>query len=155
MGQVDTVDDASGHPDSNDKNITSYKIVISILFGLLGFVLNFHTINFPFPPYIAVVLIGLLFPMLITLARGWRYGLLSALAGGCQSMWWLWGPSNGYAIFVVVPPFMPWILWHGFFADLRNRRGGRDWAKCVCCRDSIPDTQHNNSIHHGKVGYNA
>ena len=127
MGQVGTADDASGHPDSNDKNITSYKIAISILFGLLGFVLNFHSINFPFPPYIAVVLIGLLFPMLITLAWGWRYGLLSALAGGCQSMWWLWGPSNGYAILVIVPPFTLWILWHGFFADLRNRRGGHEW----------------------------
>nr|QNO44308.1 hypothetical protein JFPJJDFG_00003 [Methanosarcinales archaeon ANME-2c ERB4]QNO45852.1 hypothetical protein CLCIFPGF_00009 [Methanosarcinales archaeon ANME-2c ERB4] len=118
MGQVVTADDASGHPDSNDKKIiASYKIAIAILFGLLGFVLNFHTINFPFPPYIAVVLIGLMFSMLITLAWGWRYGLLSALAGGCQSMWWLWGPSNGYAIFVVVPPFTLWILWHGFFAD--------------------------------------
>ena len=127
MGQVGTVDDASGHPDSNDKNITSYKIAISILFGFLGFVLNFHSINFPFPPYAAVVLIGLLFPMLITLAWGWRYGLLSALAGGCQSMWWLWGPSNGYAIFVIVPPFTLWMLWHGFFADLRNRRGGQWW----------------------------
>lgn len=73
MGQFGTVDDASGHPDSNDKNITSYKIAIAILFGLLGFVLNFHIINFHFPPHIAVVLIGLLFPMLITLAWGWRY----------------------------------------------------------------------------------
>ncbi|MEA1895594.1 MAG: ATP-binding protein [Euryarchaeota archaeon] len=128
MEQVSIVDDASGHPDSNGIKITaSYKISISILFGLLGFVLNFHTINFPFPPYIAVVLIGLLFPMLITLAWGWRYGLLSALAGGCQAMWWLWGPSNGYAIFIVVPPFTLWILWHGFFADLRNRRGGHEW----------------------------
>jgi len=128
MGQVGTVDDASGHPDSNGTTMTApYKISISILFGLLGFVLNFHTINFPFPPYIAVVLIGLLFPMLITLAWGWRYGLLSALAGGCQAMWWLWGPSNGYAIFVVVPPFTLWVLWHGFFADMRNRRGGHDW----------------------------
>jgi len=127
MGQVGTADDASGHPGSNGKNITSYKIAISILFGFLGFILNFHTINFPFPPYIAVVLIGLLFPLLITLAWGWRYGLLSALAGGCQSMWWLWGPSNGYAIFAVVPPFTLWVLWHGFFADLRNRRGGHEW----------------------------
>lgn len=92
MGQVG-VDDTSGHSDSNGKNITSYKIAISILFGFLGFVLNFHTINFPFPPYITVVLIGLLFPLLITRV-GWRYGLLSALAGGCQSMWWLWGPQQ-------------------------------------------------------------
>ena len=49
MGQVSTVDDASGHPDSNGMNVTTYKIAISILFGLLGFVLNFHTINFSFP----------------------------------------------------------------------------------------------------------
>jgi len=127
MGQVSTGDEASGHSDSKDKNITSYKIAISIFFGFLGFILNFHTINFPFPPYTAVVLMGLLFPMLITLAWGWRYGLLSALAGGCQSMWWLGGSSNGYAIFAIVPPFTLWILWHGFFADLRNRRGGQWW----------------------------
>ena len=40
MGQVG-VDDASGHPDSNGKNITSYKIAISILFGFLGLSLTF------------------------------------------------------------------------------------------------------------------
>lgn len=117
----------SVHSASGGEKTAAYKIATAILFGLFGFVLNFHTLNFPFPPYIAVVLIGLLFPMLITLAWGWRYGLLSALAGGCQSMWWLWGPSNGYAIFFVVPPFTLWIAWHGFFAALRKRRAGREW----------------------------
>ncbi|OEU51911.1 MAG: hypothetical protein BA871_01880 [Desulfuromonadales bacterium C00003096] len=110
-----------------DKNRAAYKIAVSIFFGLLGFLLNFHTINFPFPPYVATVLIGLLFPMLITLAWGWRYGLLSALAGGCQSIWWIWGPSNGYATLLVVPPFTLWIAWHGFFADLRRRRKDPEW----------------------------
>ena len=56
------------------KNITAYKIIVSVLFGLLGFVVNFYSIDFPFPPYTATVLIGLLFPMLITLTWGWRYG---------------------------------------------------------------------------------
>ncbi len=110
-----------------DKNRAAYKIAVSIFFGLLGFLLNFHTINFPFPPYTATILIGLLFPMLITLAWGWRYGLLSALAGGCQSIWWIWGPSNGYATLLVVPPFTLWIAWHGFFADLRRRRKDPEW----------------------------
>ena len=104
-----------------------YKILISIIFGLLGFFVNFHTIIFPFGEYTAAILLGLLFPMLITLSWGWKYGLLSALAGGCQTMWWLWGPSNGYAIFLVVPPFTLWIIWHGFFANLRKKQKTHKW----------------------------
>lgn len=102
-------------------NITTYKILVSLLFGLTGFIVNFHTFSFPFPPYTATVLIGLLFPMLIALSWGWKYGLLSALVGGCQSMWWLWGASNGYAISSIVLPFTLWIVWHGICANLRRK----------------------------------
>jgi len=105
----------------------AYKTIISILFGLSGFALNFYSINFAFPPYTATVLIGLIFPMLITFAWGWKYGLLSALVGGCQSMWWIWGPSNGYATFAVVPPFTLWIVWHGFMTDYRSKQTGSKW----------------------------
>ena len=52
----------SAQPNSDTKNISAYKITISILFGLLGFGVNFFSIKFAFPPYVAVVLIGLLFP---------------------------------------------------------------------------------------------
>lgn len=110
-----------------NRTISFYKIPISIIFGLLGFVINFHTIIFPFGEYTAAILFGLLFPMLITISWGWKYGLLSALAGGCQTMWWLWGPSNGYAIFFVVPPFTLWIMWHGLFANLRNKQKEPKW----------------------------
>nr|AAU83018.1 sensory transduction histidine kinase [uncultured archaeon GZfos26B2] len=121
MGQVGTVNDAFGHPDSNDKKITaSYKITISILFGFLGFAVNFYPVDFVFyGTYKMSFLLGLVFPMLITLAWGWRYGLLSALAGGCQTMWILWTPGSGYGPFVSVPPFTLWIVWHGWF--LRTR----------------------------------
>jgi PAS domain S-box-containing protein len=106
----------------------SYKTIISILFGFLGFTVNlFFSANFAFPPYTATVLIGLLFPLLITLTWGWKYGLLSALAGGCQSMWWIWGPSNGYAIFLVVPPFTLWIIWHGYWAGWRKKQISYPW----------------------------
>jgi PAS domain S-box-containing protein len=104
-----------------------YKIFISIIFGLLGFFVNFHTIIFPFGEYTAAILLGLLFPMLITLCWGWKYGLLSALVGGCQTMWWLWGPSNGYAIFLVVPPFTLWVVWHGIFAGIREKQKVNKW----------------------------
>ena len=76
------------------KNQTIYKISISVLFGLAGFYTNFHTLVFPFGEYTAAILIGLLFPMLITLSWGWKYGLLSALIGGCRTMWWLWADSS-------------------------------------------------------------
>jgi len=120
MGQVGTNNDASGRPDSNDKSIAPYKIAISILFGLLGFAVNFYPVDFVFyGTYKMSFLLGLVFPMLITLAWGWRYGLLSALAGGCQTMWILWMPGSGYGPFVSVPPFTLWIVWHGWF--LRTR----------------------------------
>ena len=104
-----------------------YKITISLLFGLIGLYANFHTFIFPFGEYTAAILFGLLFPILITLSWGWKYGLLSALFGGCQTMWWLWGPSNGYAIFFVVPPFTFWVVWHGIFAKLRNKQKTHKW----------------------------
>ena len=105
----------------------AYKTAVSLIFGALGFYCNFHTIIFPFGNYTVAVLFGLLFPLLIALSWGWHYGLLSALAGGCQTMWWLWGPSNGYAIFLVAPPFTLWVVWHGIFAGLRARFKNHKW----------------------------
>lgn len=62
---------------------TSYKIMVSITFGLLGFALNFFPVDFVFyGSYRMSFLFGLIFPMLITLAWGWKYGLLPALCGG-------------------------------------------------------------------------
>jgi hypothetical protein len=42
-------------------------------------------------------------------------------------MWWLWGPSNGYATFLVVPPFTLWIVWHGLFANWRRKQKDHKW----------------------------
>ena len=97
--------------------MTRYKIIVSIVFGLLGFAVNFYPIDFVFfASYRMSFLIGLVFPMLITLAWGWRYGLLSALAGGCQTMWILWLPHIGYGPLVSAPPFTLWIVWLGWFS---------------------------------------
>lgn len=109
------------------KNEFVYKTILSGAFGLLGFVANFYTIIFPFGEYTVAVLFGLIFPLLIALSWGWRFGLLSAVVGGAQTMWWLWGPSNGYAVFFVVPPFTLWIVWHGIFAEMRSRRKTPKW----------------------------
>ena len=99
----------------------SYKVAISIIFGLLGFAVNFYPVDFVFyGSYRMSFLFGLLFPMLITLSWGWKYGLLSALCGGCQTMWILWLPQSGYGPLVSVPPFTLWIVWFGWFSRTRH-----------------------------------
>ena len=103
------------------------KAIISVGFGAIAFYINFHAINFfQFPQFKVSILMGLLFPLVITLAWGWRYGLLSALAGGCQSMWWLW-QSDGYGFLYAVPIFTLWIVWHGVWSDYRKRHKSTKW----------------------------
>lgn len=95
--------------------------MIAILFGLLGFWINFQNIQLIEMPHFKVsILAGLYFPLLIAMAWGWRYGLISALAGGCQSMWWLWY-SDGWGFVYAVPVFTVWIVWHGIWSDYRKR----------------------------------
>jgi len=111
----------SVHSDSVNKNVTAYKVTISVIFGLLGFAVNFYPVDFIFyGSYRMSFLFGLLFPMLITLAWGWKYGLLSALCGGCQTMWILWLPGGGYGACVSVPPFILWIVWLGWFSRTKH-----------------------------------
>ncbi len=109
------------------ENISCYKVIVSLLFGITGFALNFQTIIFPFGEYTAAILVGLLFPLLITLSWGWKYGFLSALAGGCQSMWWLWASTNGYAVIPAVVPFTLWIIWHGWIYECRENKPDKKW----------------------------
>ena len=107
----------------------TYRVTISVLFGMAGFAVNFLNIQlFSSPDFKITILLGLLFPLVITLAWGWRYGLLSALAGGCQTMWWLW-QSDGWGLLYSVPVFTLWIVWHGWWADRRRR--GNSWNKSL------------------------
>ncbi len=107
------------HPN-NGNTISYYRLIISVLFGLIGFAVNFLDLKlFESADFKVSILAGLFFPLIVALAWGWRYGFLSALAGGCQSMWWLW-KSDGWGILYAVPVFTLWILWHGWWADRRQ-----------------------------------
>ncbi|MDD4274584.1 MAG: hypothetical protein PHG14_12785 [Desulfobacter postgatei] len=67
----------------------SYQVTVALVFGLIGFGVNFLDIEFlKTGDFKISILLGVFFPLLIALAWGWRYGLLCALAGGCQTMWW-------------------------------------------------------------------
>ncbi len=107
------------------------RIIIAIIFGLAGFGINLLDVELPLEAHLKTnVLFGLIFPLLITLSWGWRYGLLAALAGGCQSMWWLW-QNDGWGIIYAVPVYTLWILWHGIWADRRRLRKKHFWYESV------------------------
>lgn len=108
-------------------NETTYKILISLAFGAAGFIVNLYAYVFSYGDYKIAMVYGLIFPLLIALSWGWKFGLLSALAGGCQSLWWLWGPTNGYVAFLFVPTFTLWMVWHGYFAERRERSDAKWW----------------------------
>ncbi|AKJ64651.1 PAS domain S-box protein [Kiritimatiella glycovorans] len=106
-----------------------YRVLISILLGCAGFAVNFLDIEIVhFPELKLSILAGLIFPLLVALAWGWKYGLLSALAGGGQSMWWLWR-ADGYGLFYSVPVFTLWIVWHGYWAEVRQRMEEPRWYR--------------------------
>jgi len=76
------------------------RVAVAVAFGLIGFAVNFLDIEFMEGATFKIsILAGLFFPLVVALAWGWRYGLLSALAGGCQTMWWLW-QGDGWGFFI-------------------------------------------------------
>lgn len=109
------------------RGTVKYQIVVSVLFGMAGFVTNLFALTFTFREYKVAMVYGLIFPLVIALSWGWKFGLLSALAGGTQSLWLLWGPRNGWVAFLFVPTFTLWILWHGYFAQKRASPDAKWW----------------------------
>ncbi len=99
---------------------TKRKIIISILFGLLGFICSLFPIEYEFPPHKVGIVLGLIFPMLIAQAWGWRYGLVAATVGlGAMFPFVLWR-DNGWPLLLVVTCHVLWFVWHGYWADQRQ-----------------------------------
>lgn len=102
-----------------------FKPVVAIAMGLAGFVVSWHaqqlyeadalTVNF---------LPGLVFPLLVALAWGWRWALVSALAGGTQWVWWLWS-EDGWGTVYSFAIFTLWVVWHGWWAE--HKRTTNRW----------------------------
>jgi PAS domain S-box-containing protein len=100
-----------------------YKLLGALLLGLIGFGVNFQAIRFNFPPFEGRLMPGLVFPMLVALAWGWRYGLVSATLGlGCQTLWFVWLTNGGVEYLVSIPMLTLWVVWHGWCAA-RSRKG--------------------------------
>lgn len=100
-----------------------YKLLSSLVLGLIGFGINFYAIEFDFPPYQATLMPGLVLPMVVALAWGWRYGLVSATLGmGCQTLWFRWLIEGGTEYVITIPMLTLWIVWHGWCSAQSGNR---------------------------------
>ncbi|MEA3507878.1 MAG: PAS domain S-box protein, partial [Synergistota bacterium] len=103
------------------------KWSVAVAAGVMGFAVNLHPLHVDVGVLKVSFLAGLMFPLFVTLAWGWRWGLVSALAGGAQTMWLLWR-GDGWGIIYSVPVFTLWIVWHGWCSDRRKTCGSVLWS---------------------------
>jgi PAS domain S-box-containing protein len=125
--------------NSSDADVTMYqdfriskelihKLSIAIASGLIGFCLNLHPFVFLLPEHQFIFMPGLVFPMMVSLNLGWRYGLLSATFGvGCQTLW----AKGGWESIVTLVMLVLWIAWHGWCAGRLRSTGETKWNRYV------------------------
>ena len=106
-----------------------YKIVLSIVFGLIGYFINSQSIVILPQPYRVCLMLGLLLPMIITQSWGWKYGLLSALAMAFLHAKWIF--TEGYPALLTIPLFLIWIAWHGYCSEKRGVSNKVFWNQYI------------------------
>ena len=101
----------------------SIKIFIAIVSGVIGFWLSLHPFVFLLPPYEFKFVAGLVFPLIVSIEWGWRYGLVSAIFGlGAQVLW----IKGGWESVVMYTMFTLWIVWHGWSAEKFRKTGKKN-----------------------------
>lgn len=99
-----------------------YKIVISILFGLAGLIGAIHSIQFDYGDVRIIINWGLIFPLMIALAWGRRYGCISIFMGLTVLYPLYIGKYNGWASLVLSLALFIWIMIQGYGSDKRSLR---------------------------------
>jgi hypothetical protein len=104
-----------------------YKIVLSLVFGVLGFALNFNSFNVLNINNVSInIFPGLYLPILLSLNWGWKYGILSMVVGICPSMCIMYQPQ-GYGMIYLIFVYTIWILFHGVIADIEQKKDEKKW----------------------------
>jgi PAS domain S-box-containing protein len=110
------------------KNKVKYQLFISIGTGIftlaanlfLAWILGQSSLKTPF------ALLGLVFPLLISLAWGPWFGLLTLAASCWTGLFWLW-PEQGWGIFYSLFSYGLWIAYHGWLESRRKSNKKRFW----------------------------
>lgn len=99
-----------------------YKIIVSILLGVISFIGIFYSIRIEFSGTSINFALSLMLPMLVALAWGWKYGLLSISLSLVFLYPFILGPYNGWASLVPSLTFFIWIGLHGWGSLARKNK---------------------------------
>lgn len=102
-----------------------FKATTASLLGLIALWLNLHAYQFELYTHNVSIMGGLIFPLMVSLAWGWRYGLAAAIIGvGGLGLWRMQGdlPDSLNAVPMLIQT--AWVIWHGWCAE--RRKSGRN-----------------------------
>ncbi len=106
------------HIDS--KNLKIYKYTISIILGFVGFIGIFYSTRFDFNGFSINFAWSIILPLLVTLAWGIRYGIISITLGMMVLYPFILGGYNGWASIVPTISLYLWIVIHGYGSQKRQ-----------------------------------
>ncbi len=103
-------------------HVNRYKTFLSIGFGIIGFIGIFYATRFDFNGFSINFPWSLVLPLLITLAWGTKYGLISIVFGGVIFYPFILGSYNGWASLVPAISLCMWICVHGYGMKRRQQQ---------------------------------
>ncbi len=107
------------HTDIVSKNMRTYKFVVSIILGFIGFIGTFYASRFDFNGFSINFAWSIILPLLVTIAWGIRYGIISITLGLIILYPFFLGGYNGWASMVPVISLYLWIVIHGYGGEKR------------------------------------
>ena len=104
---------------TNQKKIRR-KVIISISSGVLCFLLSPYSISLELGNTVIKIAFSLLFPIVVSLAYGWRYGFLAAISFGAFFPFYLQA-GNGWANFFTTALYFLFFTTIGLTGDEKNK----------------------------------
>lgn len=100
----------------------NYKIIISIIIGIIGFIASYHSVQLNYGIVKIVFNWGLIFPLLVTMAWGVRYGIISQCFGMTIFHPFYLNRYYGWVCFVSMLAYFIWIVIIGSESKRARRR---------------------------------
>lgn len=114
-----------------------YKLIFSISLGIMGLFYNLLNIKiFGLDNININIILGFIFPLLISLVWGWRYGLISAIIVGLPTILLL-PYTDIYLNIFLVTVCVIWITYHGAMSHYRGRDIQLKWYRSMYVKEIL------------------